>query len=129
MGIFQRRLYRDFQDEESNSKPNMMRNMEDTMSEDELRKEKRIGFFLIVILLTFLSVLVLAYIKTAEENCIGLDVTCPDSKEPESNYKNENFQFSGDCSISIDMETYDQIEGDPRRITDMSINCNLETIK
>ena len=65
----------------------MMRNMEDTMSEDELRKEKRIGFFLIVILLTFLSVLVLAYIKTAEENCIGLDVTCPDSKEGVRNDK------------------------------------------
>ncbi len=50
-------------------------------------------------------------------------------QEPESNYKNENFRFSGDCDISIDMETYDQIADDPLRITDMSINCNLETIK
>ncbi len=61
--------------------------MEDTMSEDELKKEKRIGYLLIIILLTFLSVLVLAYIKTAEENCIGLDVTCPDSKEGVRNDK------------------------------------------
>ena len=107
------------------------------MTDDEIKKEHRIGVALVTVLVLFLSALFLAYFNTTKNllECIGKDkATCTSYEENtvDDQITTEQFKFLGACKINIDTEhstnsTEESIQSDPFRITDMSFICQLNT--
>merc|ERR1711973_103600 len=106
------------------------------LTSEEITRERRIGYAIVIIVVIFLALLIAAYRDTAYNpiKCVETSGCNSDVVESQSSTQRKTINFSSKkCDMSIQLEhflliensTHSSIIDDPLRINDMSFQCSL----
>ena len=123
---------------ESNKKQNRIQNHDDLnqLTDEEIKREHRIGYLLVTLLTLFLVALFLAYFNTTQNllQCIGkkgadkCQIDNPTSSEIDEIETVHEFNYLANCQVKIDSDSYKYAaeQSHPFTITDMNFLCQLK---